>query len=52
MRRIRLLEEAAQEAIEAAAWYEQERTGLGWDFARAIETALDLLQDDIVPLAP
>jgi toxin ParE1/3/4 len=52
MRRIRLLEEAAQEAIEAAAWYEQERTGLGRDFAQAIEAALDLLQDDIVPLAP
>jgi toxin ParE1/3/4 len=52
MRRIRLLEEAAQEAIEAAAWYEQERTGLGRDFARAIESALDLLQEDIIPLAP
>lgn len=52
MRRIRLLEEAAQEAIEAAAWYEQERTGLGRDFAQAVEAALDLLEDDVVPLTP
>jgi toxin ParE1/3/4 len=51
MRRMRLLEEATQEATEAAAWYEHERTGLGRDFAQAIEAALDLLQDDIVPLA-
>lgn len=52
MRQIRLLEEAAQEAIEAAAWYEQERTGLGRDFSQAVEAALDLLQDGIVPPGP
>jgi toxin ParE1/3/4 len=52
MRRMRLLEEASQEATEAAAWYEHERAGLGRDFAQAIEAALDLLQDDIIPLTP
>lgn len=47
---IRILEEAAEEAIEAAAWYEAHRLGLGQEFSRAIEDALDLLQDEIVPL--
>jgi toxin ParE1/3/4 len=47
---IRILEEAAEEAIEAAAWYEAHRPGLGQEFSRAIEDALDLLQDEIVPL--
>lgn len=50
MRRVRILEEAAGEAIEAAAWYEQERTGLGAEFARAVDTAIELLEDEIVPL--
>lgn len=52
MRRpIRILEQAAEEAIEAAAWYEQERPGLGIEFNHAINAALDLLEQDIVPLA-
>lgn len=38
------------EALEAAAWYERERPGLGIDFASALHLALDLLEDDIVPL--
>lgn len=50
MRRVRILEEAAEEAIEAAAWYEQERTGLGVEFDQALNAALDLLEDDILPL--
>ena len=50
MKRIRILEEAAEEAVEAAAWYEAQRRGLGQEFSRAIEDALDLLQDDVIPL--
>jgi toxin ParE1/3/4 len=50
MRRIRILEEAAEEALEAAAWYESQRRGLGQTFSRVVEDALDLLQDEIVPL--
>jgi hypothetical protein len=50
MRRVRLLDEAANEATEAAAWYESQRAGLGADFARAIDAALDLLEEEIVPL--
>ena len=49
MRRIRILEKAAEEAVEAAAWYEQERPGLGIEFAYAVNAALDLLEDEIVP---
>ena len=50
MRRIRILQEAAEEAIEAAAWYERERTGLGVQFWQAIDAAIDLLEAEIVPL--
>jgi toxin ParE1/3/4 len=50
VRRVRVLEQAAEEAIESAAWYEQERPGLGTEFERAINAAIDLLEDDIVPL--
>lgn len=51
MRRVRILEAAAEEAIEAADWYERERAGLGAEFGQAINTALDLLEDEIVSLA-
>jgi len=34
MRRLRIHAEAADEAAEAAAWYEKERPGLGEDFIR------------------
>ena len=51
MLRVRILEEAAEEAIEAAAWYEKERPGLGAEFDEVVNVALDLLEDDIVPLA-
>lgn len=50
MRRIRIHEQAAEEAIEAAAWYEREYPGLGIEFERAVNTAIDLLEDEIVPL--
>lgn len=42
---------AAEEAAEAAAWYENKRPGLGADFERAVDAALDLLEAEIVPLA-
>jgi toxin ParE1/3/4 len=50
MRRVRILDEAAQEAVEAAAWYELQRLGLGAEFERALDAALDLLEEEIVPL--
>lgn len=50
MRRVRILVQAAEEAIEAAAWYEQERAGLGIEFDYAVNAAIDLLEDEIVPL--
>ena len=50
MRRVRIHAAAVEEAAEAAAWYEKERPGLGTDFQQAIEAALDLLEEDIVPL--
>lgn len=49
---VRVLQSAAEEAVEAVAWYERERPGLGADFFRALEAALDLLQADVVPLTP
>jgi hypothetical protein len=50
VRRVWILEEAAEEAVEAAAWYEQERPGLGVEFDYAVNAALDLLEDEVVPL--
>ena len=50
MARVRVLEEAAIEATEAAAWYENARPGLGGEFAQAILAALDLLEEEVVPL--
>ena len=50
MLRVRILEEAAQEAIEAATWYEKERAGLGMEFDQALNSALDLLESAVVPL--
>lgn len=52
MRTVRILEEAAEEAAEAAAWYETERPGLGTDFFKAVEAAIDLIEEDILPLLP
>ncbi|MBV6415796.1 MAG: hypothetical protein CMLOHMNK_00317 [Steroidobacteraceae bacterium] len=48
--RTRILDAAAKEAIEAAAWYERERPGLGREFAVAIDAALDLIEAGFPPL--
>lgn len=45
MRRVRIHAAAADEAAEAAAWYEKERPGLGADFQRAADAALDFARD-------
>ena len=50
MRTLRIHAAAAEEAAEAAAWYEKERPGLGIDFERAVDAALDLLEQEIIPL--
>lgn len=52
MRAVRVHEAAAVEAAEAAAWYENERPGLGQEFEHAIDSALELLEHDVVPLVP
>ncbi len=52
MRRVRILEEAADEAVAAAAWYDQERPGLGVEFEQALDAALDLLEEELAPLVP
>jgi len=51
MRRVRILDAAANEATEAAAWYELQRPGLGAEFSLAIDAALDLLEEQVVPLS-
>ncbi|MFY9316414.1 MAG: hypothetical protein WAO95_12760 [Burkholderiales bacterium] len=50
MRALPIHAAAAEEAAEAAAWYERERPGLGTEFESAIHAALDLLEQDVVPL--
>lgn len=50
MRRVRILDEATAEVSEAAGWYESQRPGLGVEFMRAVDAALDLLEEEIVPL--
>lgn len=49
---VRILEEAAEEAAEAAAWYEAEMPGLGNDFSGAVDAAIDLIEENILPLLP
>jgi len=49
MRKVRILQEAADEAIAAANWYDKERDGLGAEFANAVEIAIDLIEEDILP---
>lgn len=51
MRALRIHAAAAEEAAEAAAWYERERPGLGREFESAIHAALDLLEQDLAPLS-
>ena len=50
MRVLRIHAAAADEAAEAAAWYEKECPGLGVEFEHAIDAALDLLEETIIPL--
>ena len=50
MRPVRILEKAAEEAVEAVVWYEQQRPGLGLEFDHAVNAAFNLLEDEIVPL--
>lgn len=52
MRTVQVLEAAADEAVEAATWYEAERLGLGHEFFHAIDAALELIADDLLPLNP
>lgn len=52
MRALRIHEAALAEAAEAASWYEEERPGLGAEFEHAIEAALDVIEQEAVPLMP
>lgn len=52
MPKVRILRQAADEAEAAAAWYEQERKGLGGEFIEAIEAAIDVIEDGFLPLSP
>ena len=52
MRVLCILAAAAEEAVEAVAWYERERPGLGLEFEAAIEAALDLIELETVALSP
>lgn len=52
MRTVRILEEASQEAIEAAAWYEYEQAGLGVEFFAAVDAAIDVIEENFTPLSP
>jgi hypothetical protein len=52
VRTVRILEEASQEAEEAAAWYESEQPGLGAEFFTAIDRALDIIEENYLPLSP
>lgn len=51
MREVRVLHEAAIEATEAADHYEAERPGLGQQFEEPVHDSLQLLSEDMVPLA-
>lgn len=52
MRTVRILEDASQEAIEAAAWYEYEQPGLGVEFFAAVDAAIDVIEENLIPLPP
>ncbi len=52
MRKVRILQEAADEAIAAANWYDKECKGLGGEFAKAVEIAIDLIEENVLPLSP
>ena len=50
MRKVWILDKVAEEAVKAAAWYEQQRPGLGLEFGHAVNAAFGLLEDESVPL--
>jgi toxin ParE1/3/4 len=52
VRTLRILEEASQEAIEAPAWYEYEQAGLGVEFFAAVDAAIDVIEENFIPLSP
>jgi len=52
MRKVRILQDAADEAIAAANWYDKECEGLGAEFANAVEIVIDLIEEDTLPLSP
>ena len=52
MPKVRILRQAADEAEAAAAWYEQEKQGLGAEFVEAIEAGIDVIEDGFLPLSP
>ena len=52
MRPVRILQEAAEEVAAAANWYDRERPGLGTELSDAVEAAIDLIEEDILPLSP
>lgn len=52
MRSVRVLEAAAVEAAEAAAWYEGQRRGLGGEFRSELKIALDQLCEGTLPGSP
>jgi len=52
MRTVGILEEASQEAIETAAWCEYEQPGLGAEFFAAIDAAIDVIEENFIPLSP
>ncbi|GLR63412.1 hypothetical protein [Marinospirillum insulare] len=52
MRKVRILEEASQEAIEAASWFESSLPGLGEEFFNSIKKGIDVIEENILPLSP
>ena len=49
--RVRIIAAAAKEAAEAKFWYERERRGMGEKFEAALDSSLDLLEQEILPLS-
>jgi toxin ParE1/3/4 len=52
VRPVWILQEAAEEVAAATNWYDRERPGLGTEFSDAVEAAIDLIEEDILPLSP
>jgi plasmid stabilization system protein ParE len=48
MRKVSLVEEAAEEGEEAASWYESQRNGLGREFREALAQSIDNLRNNYV----